>query len=244
MGWRILILALSLSHPLPAPARAPHHAGQDAEQQRLEARVLLARVAESMREVRELRADYQQEQESILLEEPLLSSGRLHLRAEPGCVVLEILQPRPAVIRSDAKSHQVYHPRTKRAERFLFESNDLAKALLACFSADLARIEELFAVQGFAVDTERGRARIDLLPKSDEVKAALRSLRLELDLATLAPAGIVQTNAEGERLTMRLGSLVKNPERAPGEVPIFDRPLPADVQVIERRIPPAKQGPR
>jgi hypothetical protein len=211
---------------------------RELESQRTAARAALGRVAKKLEGVRELRADYTQEQHSLLLEEPLVSRGRMHLRAEPGCIVLELDEPRRALIRSDARTHQIYHPERQRAERFLFESNELARALLACFSADLERIEEIFTIAAYAEDAEQRRARVELVPRREEVRAALRALTLELDLEQLLPVRIVQVNSEGEEVRLDLARIVLDPERAPGETPIFDRPLPPGVEVVERRVPP------
>jgi hypothetical protein len=224
-----------------APARAldgPARKAPLTEEALRAARATLGRIAEGLEGVRELRADYTQEQDSLLLAEPLVSSGRLHLRADPGCIVLELEKPRLAWIRSDAKTHQIYHPDRKRAERFLFESNELARALLACFSADLARIEELFQITDFSADPDHARALVHLTPRRGEVRAAVAALTLEFDLATGLPVRIVQVGAEGEELRLRLRNTVRDPQRPPGEVPVFDRPLPADVELIERRIAP------
>ncbi|HVS18527.1 MAG TPA: outer membrane lipoprotein carrier protein LolA [Planctomycetota bacterium] len=201
------------------------------------ARSTLERIAKGLDGVRELRAEYTQEQHSLLLDEPLVSSGHLHLRAEPGCIVLEVEKPRPALIRSDSKSHLVYHPTTKRAERFLFESNELTKALLACFTADLARIEGLFSITAYSEDPATKRATLSLQPERDEIRAAVRSLTLEIDLATGLPTRIIQVNPEGEELRLSLRNTVRNPERRPGDIAIFDRPLPKDVVVSERSVP-------
>jgi hypothetical protein len=234
---RILLAAVACA--LLGAAQEPSPA---LERERAAARAELTRVAEGFAEVRELRARYVQHQESLLLEEPLVSRGTLHLRADPGCLVLELSEPRPVQIRSDATSHLVYHPELKRAERFLFESNHAARALLACFSADLAQVESLFEIAGYvasepAAEGEPPLGRLRLLPRNEEVRAVLTSLELELDLARHLPASLVQRNPEGEELRLSLSQIVLNPERAPGEVPIFDRPLPADVTVVERRVP-------
>lgn len=236
----LALTALAALAPLALRPDAAQDPPAASAQQRAAAQATLERIAKGFEDVRELRAEYTQEQDSLLLEEPLVSSGRLHLRADPGCIVLELDAPRRTLIRSDERTHLVYHPERKRAERFLFESNPLARALLACFSADLGRIEALFLVTGYSEDAAKGRAILQLSPRREEVRAALRSLTLELDLELGLPVRIVQVNAEGEELRLSLGAIVRNPERPPGEVPIFDRPLPADVQVLERRVPAPK----
>jgi outer membrane lipoprotein-sorting protein len=234
-GWSTFAALLVAALPLWAVQDAPAQQGE----MQSAAQATLERIAKGLEDVRELRAEYTQEQASLLLDEPLVSNGILHLRAEPGCIVLEVEKPRAVLIRSDAKTHLVYHPATKRAERFLFESNELAKALLACFTADLGRIESLFRITDYSEDPTTKLAVLSLHPLREEVRAAVRSLTLEFDLAAGLPTRIVQVSAEGEELRLSLRNIVRNPERPPGETPIFDRPLPKDVEVSERRIPKA-----
>jgi hypothetical protein len=221
-------------------AAAPSvHLDETPEDAQTAARATLTRVAKGLEGVRELRANYRQEQHSLLLDEPLVSRGRLHLRADPGCIVLELEKPRRVRIRSDAKSHLVYHPDRKRAERFLFESNEVARALLACFTADLARVEELFRISDYRELPEKRRAIIELDPRREAVRAVVARLTLELDLESGLPVRIVQVSPEGEELRLERSDVERDPERPPDETPIFDLPLPEDVEVIERRVPAA-----
>jgi hypothetical protein len=64
-------------------------------------------------------------------------------------------------------------------------------------------------------------------------------LTLELDLESGLPVRIVQVSPEGEELRLELSDVERDPERPPDETPIFDLPLPEDVEVIERRVPAA-----
>ena len=244
LGPLVGVILAVLFVPVPLTAMAvdgrPQDTSSPAEMKRA-ARATLEGIAKGLEGVHELRADYTQEQTSLLLTEPLVSSGRLHLRAKPGCILLELEKPRAVWIRSDEKTHQIYYPERKRAERFLFESNELARALLACFSADLARIEAIFDITGYNEDPAHARAVVHLTPKLDAVRTAVAELTIEFDLTAGMPVRIVQVGAEGEELRLSLRNIVRNPELEPGKVPIFDRPLPADVEVIERRIAPLKE---
>ena len=225
--------ALPARPPLLQDPPAPREALSEAELGT--AREALERLAEGMEEVRELRAAYTQVQESLLLEEPLVSSGTLHVRKDPGCLVLEVEQPRPLLVRSDARTHLVYHPERKRAERFVFESNELTRSLLACFTGDARRVEQVFVFTGVET-TAPDVVRLDLSPRGEALREHVTRLSLSIDVARRVPLSIVQVNPEGEELTLELSKVTLDPERDPDEVPIYDRPLPADVKVVERKV--------
>jgi len=204
------------------------------------ARASVERLAEGMRGVERLHADFVQEQHTLLLEEPLVTQGRLHLRKAPGCVVLDVAEPRPSVVRSDERSHQVYHPDRKRAERYLFESNEVAKSLLAVMTADLAAIEEAFRITGHEAG-EEGRALV-LRPREAQHRRRVDSLRLESGPEGRVLRSVSFVNGEGERTVLRLSKLRRvgpksSSEERARERDVFDRPLPKDVEVVVHRVP-------
>ncbi len=213
-------------------------AGEGLEGPELEAaRAVVESLGKRLEKVERIRADYEQRQTSLLLDEPLISRGRLHLRAEPGCLVLELSEPRAVVIRSDATSHQIYHPDLKRAERYLFESNETAKALLACFTGSVSRIEEAFVF--VAIESTDATTTIDVRPRDERIRAFLARLRLTVRKSDAALVGVSYENRDGEEVSMRLSAIEFDPEVAPPDV--FDRPLPKDVRVIVHRVETAKE---
>ena len=199
-------------------------------------------LAREMEDVRYLRAEYAQFQKSILRPEPITSRGLMHVRTEPGCIVLELRDPRPVWIRADATTHQVYHPTQKRAERFLFKSNELAKALLSFFGADIRALETTFKITDYTVDEDAKRAQYELIPKWEELAKRVRRLSLTVDLKTYLPIAIEQVSPDNdgdgqdEELRFELSNIERNPKPTPGETPVFDRPLPKDTQVVEHEV--------
>lgn len=212
---------------------SPQDAGLTGEELH-SARAAVARTAESLEEVTLLRADYVQRQSSLLLAEPVVSKGRMSLRTDPGCLVLELTEPKALLVRSDATSHQIYDPAANRAERYLFESNEVAKALLACFSGELSKLEEVFEF----VSIEKGEesTTLGLRPRTKRVRAMIESLRIELRAKDGAVVGIAYDNAEGEEVSMTLSKLELDPEVTEEERGVFDRPLPEGVELLVHRV--------
>lgn len=207
------------------------------------ARKAFAAVSERLDKVVELHAGYVQEQESLLLAEPLVSKGEFHLRLDPGCLVLQLTEPSPAVIRSDAKSHRVYDPAAKRAEVFLFEENRLTKALIACFQADLKQVESIFRIASYGeseVKREGKQAQrlatVELIPRTDELTSVMRSLTLVIDLGQRLPVRVTQINREGEAVAFALTAPKLLEEPAEDSAVLFGQELPPGTRVVERRV--------
>jgi len=243
MGSALLLAAL-----LVTPLQEEEVASSPSEEDLARAREAIERVAARLEGVAELHADYRQVQESLLLDDPLVSTGRFHLRLDPGCLVLELPEPRPLVIRSDATSHRLWYPRKGRAEVFLFGRNRLTEALLACFTSDLEQLESAFAIASYSEspvlppDAEGESAELHtvatvrLVPRRDDLGAVLAALVLELDLTARVPRAVVQENPEGEMVRYELSDLERVKEPDPNEPSVFDRPLPEGTRVVERRV--------
>jgi outer membrane lipoprotein-sorting protein len=198
------------------------------------ARAALERLAAGLEDVRLIRADYVQTQESLLLAEPLVSRGVIHLRRDPGCMRLEVREPRRAVVRSDVSSHQVWHPDMKRAERWLFESNEATRALLLCFSPDVRKAEETFAFRGFAESEESLTVRLE--PRAEAVRRVLAALELEIRREDSALVRVSHANPDGEEVRIELAHVERNPEIEDLEA-LFSRELPDDVRLLVHEVP-------
>ncbi len=231
MVTRRLAVLVLIALTFPAARAAPR--AQEPAVDLAAAREALERLAKQMEKVQLLRARYRQVQESLLLAEPLVTSGTLHLRSRPGCVLLELTEPRHVLVRSDGKSHQVYWPDEKRAERWLFRSNELARALLRCFSPDILRIEETFEIRAF--DRGESTSVVSLVPRDQRIHRYLASLKLTLSNENGGLTAVAHENAEGEHVRFELTDVDLDPD-AEVETPLFDRPLPADVRLLVHEV--------
>lgn len=232
------VLALLLAVPFAVRSADDEPIAEGLQGEELErARAAVAAVSAQVAESNVLHADYVQTLESLLLVEPLVSSGRLHLRSEPGCLVLECEDPRRVEIRSDATSHQVYTPGTNRAERYVFASNELAKVLLACLSADLSDLEEAFVITGFAESGKDDELEYSLafVPRAKRLRALLSSVTLVVRARDAAVVSLQYDNPEAESVLLTFRELVRDPREDP-EAGVFDRELPEGVQLLVRRV--------
>lgn len=216
------------------------------------AREALSPVTEAMEDVEHLRADFVQSQSSLLLDEPIVTEGKLLLRADPGTLVLEIEGEHPVRVRSDETSHQIHYVDQERAERYVFEENRVAAALLACVGADFDALEKSFRVT--AVDRlderrakrdENGepvgedlpeRIRVSLRPTDEAVAEAIRDLELTVDAETKRVFSIRHTNEDGEEVVLRLQGVELDPKDWKDREDDFSKDLPKGTSVKTRRL--------
>lgn len=236
-------LAALLLAPLSAasgagPSSDGDVAGGAKEASLAEARALIERMAASLDGVELVRGDYVQTQESLLLAEPIVSKGSLYVRREPGCMLLEVAEPRSVRIRSDATTHEILHPDLGRAERWVFDSNEATKALLACFSSDVRHLEETFALR--SAERAEGCLEIAMEPKGEEVKRLLTELRLTVRLEDARPVRVAHSNPEGEEVRIDVAKLELDPEIEDPRA-LFDAPLPEGCRLMVHRVAKPKR---
>lgn len=209
------------------------------------AREVMARMAVKLKGVKRLHADFVQEQHTLLMDEPLVSRGRLGLRAEPGCLLLELNEPKHVLVRSDATSHQVYYPTQNKAERYLFESNELAKTLLSVLTVDVGTIEKAFLFSGIKI-TPKERV-LELCLRDQKKRQLLSRLWITVDHKTSTLSGVSYVNADGEKTALCFTKLRyvtprSSPEDRERERDVFDKPLPEGTRLTVHTVPQDEAG--
>jgi hypothetical protein len=223
---RSLLLALALLLPAPLGQEAPDAAAANAA---------LEAVAEHFAEAPYHALDYVQRQHSLLTTEPLVTKGRLWVRREPPVLLFHAADRTRSAIRMDGVSHQVWLRERGRAERYLFERNELAAALHACFAGDFRALDRVFELESLAPlgEGEEAALRLAFVPRSKRVARAVT--RLELVLRDRELVSLAFANREGERTELDLTRVKKQPElEDPGA--FFALELPEGVTLRERKV--------
>lgn len=208
-----------------------------AAQQALDGRAVLAQVARHVAGARYLRGRFEQRQESLLLDEPIVTRGRLFARREPGTVLLEVEGEHPTQVRSDATSHRVWHKDSARAERWVFERNEVATALLACLGADLEKLERVFAVTGAAREPAGSGTRVAVRLEPTDARVAATIAGLELVVDDERVVELRYADAGGDRVVLALSALEVDPPDWEDPDRLFDAPLPEGVELRTQRVP-------
>lgn len=232
----LVALAAPQDPPVETPVETPEQEPEEApldEAELAAARKLIARASKALEGVLRVDAAFVQTQHSILLDEPLVSNGKLYLRAEPACLVLEFSDPRPVQLRSDATSHRVWERDKRRAERYDFEANDLAVALISIFTADIGKVEEHFRLVELAPGEQL--TVLGMVPRAEELAAVLGGLELTVRNADAQVVAASYTNADGEATRLALDEIVHH-EKGDDLDAVFDAPLPKGVRLEVHRI--------
>jgi len=190
----------------------------------------LRRLSEKMKDARTLSAQVVQSRKTALLDTPIVSSGTLFYRREPGRLVFRMTAPRPAEIHLDASSYQVYRPDEKRLEQIEFESGDGAGRLLMVFQPKADEMGKAFTLK--RGESRKGEIAVVLEPSDEKIRARVSKITLSLDEKDATLRRIQTTDAEGDEVTFELSELKINPEIDPST---FELKVPEGTRVLKHK---------
>jgi len=165
----------------------------------------LRALGERMKDVRALSTPFDQRRTTALLEQPIVSSGLMYYRRDPGRLVFHIREPRPTVIHMDREAYQVWRPQEKRLERIDFGEDALATRLFMVFNPQPERLKAAFEI------TREG-AEIRLVPKDAETRKRMSLLALSVASDPPALKRIRYVEADGDEVQIDLRAIALDPE--------------------------------
>ena len=195
-------------------------------------RKALRALADRFASLRTMSAAFVQSRRTILLEEPIQSSGRLYYRRDREKAVFATSKPRTSLIYLDATSYLVYRPKEKQAEHFDLTDSKAARWILLAFHPKPEEIEKVFEISGKkgANDT----TAVILVPKDENLRKSVARLTLEISFET-EPAQLrrlVYQDAEGDEVTFDLTEVALDPEIPNSR---FKPSIPDDVRIIRHK---------
>jgi outer membrane lipoprotein-sorting protein len=194
------------------------------------AQAILRRLSERMKDARMLSAKVVQSRKTALLEAPIVSSGTLYYRREPGRLVFRMTDPRPTEIHLDARSYQVYRPDEKRLEQIEFESGDAAGRLLMVFQPKPDEVGKAFTAR--RGETKAGEAAVVLEPSDERIRRRVTKITLWVEEKEATLRRIQTTDADGDEVTFELSELRLNPEIDPA---IFELKVPEGTRILKQK---------
>lgn len=219
---RAVALALLLS----VPALALQSSSTDAA-----AQAALRKLADRLREAKTLSARVVQQRRTELLDQPIVSSGRMFYRREPARLVFDLTEPRKAEIHMDRGSYQVYRPDEQRLERTDFGGEDVAGKILMVFEPRAEDLGKAFTVRGG--ESRDGRIEVRLEPADEKVRKRLRRVTLTIGESDGALSRMSYVDGDGDEVTFELHDVVINPELPPER---FALKVPEGTRVIRRTV--------
>lgn len=185
----------------------------------------LRALGERMKEARTLTAKIAQKRTTALLGDPLVSSGTMYYRRDPGRLVFHLESPRRTVIHMDREAYQVWRPEEKRLERIDFENDELAARLLMVFDPQPDRLQSAF-------DATREGGEIRLAPRDEAARKRLSLLALTLSSDGRSLSRIRYVEADGDEVVFDLSDVRLNPEIPPS---VWTLEVPPDAKVFRTR---------
>jgi len=197
----MLRLALALLLALPPGAAAANACGSTAD--------CLAAIEKAQRDTASFTADFVQVKHLSLLDEPLVSRGRLSFR-RPDRMRLEIREPVQALVLIDGR--QVHIPGVSKKDAEAMSMAPVAgmfTQLGAIFSGDRAALERGFEVEASA----RGDAiDVALVPRDERGRRLFRRIDLQFSGAALLAHRIRLEDGLGDHLEVTLDDVRRNVE--------------------------------
>lgn len=189
-------------------------------------RAVLQKLADSLKSARTLAASFKQVRRSALLDEPIVSRGRLAWRREPEALAFLITEPSRSEVRFEKGMYTVYRPDEKQVERFELEDDSMTRALFAAFTPDVARIE------AFAKVSLDDRKRVVLEPKDPKSRKLFSGIALGVG-PDGGLRGITLREADGDEVEFELTDVVLNAE-VPADT--FALKTPPGVRVLTHKV--------
>src|SRR5229473_1617657 len=114
---------------------------------------LLARIAERRATSPDVRADFQEQKTMRLLNEPIVSSGKIWFHA-PNKFRREVVGNSPSVTVSNGRDLWIYYPNFKSAEHYSLGKRSPIDAAIAAINTalNLENVEKMFQISGTKID--------------------------------------------------------------------------------------------
>ena len=164
-------------------------------------------IEAAQRDTRTVSAEFAQTKHLTLLDEPLVSTGRLLLK-RPDRILLRIETPRPTTVL--VRGHEVYIPDVPEHERQALALSPVAtmfSELGAIFSGSVTALEKNFEV--FATADPTG-VRVHLVPRQESWKQMYRSIDIRFGGPQLVIQEIHLDDTLGDSLDITLQHVQRN----------------------------------
>lgn len=139
---------------------------------------------------RSLTADMERTKVTVVVNDKSVESGRIFVRRDDK-MRIEVTQPDARTILRDGDNFYIYNPKIHRVEEYNLgkKKSVVDQFLLLGFGTSGSSLKESYTVslQGEETLDNRKVLRLDLLPKTEEVRKQLSKIQLWLDESTWLP---------------------------------------------------------
>ena len=172
-----------------------------------------------------LHASFRQVKHSDILRRPLVSSGSVRMSRDR--VRWDTRTPGASVLVASKDDVRIYYPDLSVLE--VYALGDQLSQLAGSPVFRLARIQRFFKIESDLRASARGLIQLELIPRTDELKKHLKSIRLGVHEETGIVREVVMFNADDEKTEMFFDDVRTNAPIAAGELEIV---VPEGVRVV------------
>jgi outer membrane lipoprotein-sorting protein len=137
-----------------------------------------------------LNADLERTKVTVVVNDKSTQSGQISVRRD-GKMRIELTQPDPQTILRDGDNFYIYNPKIHRVEEYNLGNRKsvVDQFLLLGFGTSGSSLKESYSItlQGEETVENHRTARLELLPKTDEVRKQLSKILLWFDESTWLP---------------------------------------------------------
>lgn len=188
---------------------------------------VLKRMEEAGKSLVALQADFRQERIYALFGDTRVSSGTIRYK-KPGMMLWEYREPDRTAIYLKGGQALMYVPDIKQVQKISLARDRKTESLLIGFGNTAEEITRNFNVR--ASVSPEGLPVLDLTPKSPELAAHFRKLRLVIDPKRWVPVRSERFEQGGDTTAFTFSNVRTDAALPDG---LFDFAIPAGVEVVE-----------
>lgn len=185
---------------------------------------LLERIRAKRAGAPQLQADFEEEKEVHLMNQPIRSAGKVWFQ-EPNKFRREVHGSSPSITVSDGEQLWIYYPKFKSAEHYSLGKRSPLDAGIAALTAalDLENVENSYHISG---SKEGSGFNLQLVPRNPSLKRLFKTFNIQInDQLQVQRTEMLQPN--GDRIVTKYS----NESRAPIPASMFEFTPPAGTNV-------------
>jgi outer membrane lipoprotein-sorting protein len=186
---------------------------------------VLAQIDSKSNEIVTLNATFRQVKHSDILRRPLVSSGVVRMLKDR--VRWDTEAPHPSVLMATKDDVRIYYPDLSVLE--IYALSDQLSQLAGSPVFRLSEIKRHFAIESDLEDTKSGLVFLTLIPREEELRKHLKSIRLGVHVKTGVVRQAVIRNTDDEKTEMFFDDIRIN---LPMDSNDLQMVLPVDVETI------------
>jgi outer membrane lipoprotein-sorting protein len=185
-----IFLCLGLCTVVSAPCFFPSARASVSQQTNWTLENVLKQLDTRAVDFQSLTADLERTKVTVVVNDKSTESGRIWVRRDAK-MRIEVTQPDPRTILRDGDNFYIYNPKIHRVEEYNLgnKKSVVDQFLLLGFGTSGSSLKESYSIALQAEETLDGAKvlRLELLPKTDEVRKQLSKIQLWLDETTWFP---------------------------------------------------------